>query len=180
VTQPIFVLVVALVAAQRVVELFLSHRNDRWMRARGGSEHARRQMPWMAALHAGWLGSMLLEVVALDRPFYLPLAIVGALAFVAGQALRLAAIFSLGSRWSVRVMTVPGLPPVTTGIYRFARHPNYVGVALEIVGLPLVHTAYVTAVVFSIANALLLRLRIREEEAALAAQGGYREAFGGH
>jgi methyltransferase len=77
-------------------------------------------------------------------------------------------------------MPVPGLPPVTTGIYRFARHPNYVGVALEIVGLPLVHTAYVTAIVFSIANALLLRLRIREEEAALAAQGGYREAFGGH
>jgi methyltransferase len=84
-----------------------------------------------------------------------------------GQALRLTAIRTLGWRWSTRVMTVPGVLPVQHGIYRYIRHPNYLGVELEILAVPLLSSAYLTSAVFGVANALLLRDRIRREEQAL-------------
>jgi methyltransferase len=89
--------------------------------------------------------------------------------FAAGQALRLTAIRTLGRRWSTRVMTVPGEAPVQHGIYRHIRHPNYLGVQLEILAAPLVHSAYITSAAFGVANLLLLRDRIRREEQALEA-----------
>jgi methyltransferase len=109
----------------------------------------------------------------------LPLAITATVVFVAGQVLRYSAILALGSRWSVKVMTVPNEPPVTTGIYRWLRHPNYLGVVLEIASLPLLHSGFLTAVVFSAWNGYVLGRRVHAEEKALTAAGGYREAFGG-
>ena len=88
--------------------------------------------------------------------------------FMAGQALRLAAMKALGSRWTIRVMTLPGEPPVRDGIYRFLRHPNYVAVVVEGIALPMVHAAWITALVFTVLNAALLVVRIRVEDAALA------------
>ncbi|HTP01572.1 MAG TPA: isoprenylcysteine carboxylmethyltransferase family protein [Anaerolineales bacterium] len=76
-------------------------------------------------------------------------------------------MLSLRWHWTVRVMTIPGLPPVRGGIYRYLRHPNYLGVALEILAVPLLHSAYVTAIIFSLANMLLLTARIRAEDRAL-------------
>ena len=96
---------------------------------------------------------------------------------LAGQGLRYAAIHTLGERWTVRVMTLPGAAPVTHGIYHFIRHPNYLGVMLEIAAVPLIHSAYLTAITFSIANGLLLAWRIRTEEAALNEQNNYEQSF---
>ena len=87
---------------------------------------------------------------------------------VASQALRWWCIATLGRRWNTRVIVVPGLAPVRTGPYRVLRHPNYVAVVIEGIALPLVHAAWVTAALFTVANASLLRVRIRAEEAALA------------
>ncbi len=87
--------------------------------------------------------------------------------FATGQALRLTAIRTLGWRWSTRIMTVPGAAQVQHGIYCYLNHPNYFGVALEIISAPLLHSAYFTSTIFGIANALLLRDRIRREEQAL-------------
>jgi methyltransferase len=101
------------------------------------------------------------------------------LAFLAGQTLRYAAIHTLGERWTVRVMTLPGAKPVSQGIYRSIRHPNYLGVILEIGAVPLLHSAYLTAISFSIANALLLAWRIQTEEAALKEQNNYDQVFAG-
>jgi methyltransferase len=97
------------------------------------------------------------------------LAVAAFTVFAAGQVLRLTAIRTLGWRWSTRIMTVPGPAgaPVRHGIYRYVRHPNYLGVELEILGAPLLHSAYLTSAVFGVANALLLRDRIRREEQAL-------------
>jgi methyltransferase len=110
---------------------------------------------------------MLLEVFAGRRKFHSRLAALAFGVFAAGQALRLIAIRTLGWRWSTRVMTVPGQPPVRRGIYRYIRHPNYLGVALEILAAPLLHSAYLTSATFGVANLLLLRDRIRREEQAL-------------
>ena len=102
---------------------------------------------------------------------------VALLVFVTGQVLRLSAMRTLGWRWSVRIYTVPSMKPVATGIYRYLRHPNYLGVALEIAALPLVHGGWRTALVYTVLNAGLLAVRIKAEERALEQGGGYRESF---
>jgi len=85
---------------------------------------------------------------------------------------------ALGPRWTVRVMNLPSAEPVVDGIYRYVRHPNYLGVILEIAALPLVHGAVWSAASFSVANAALLVARIRAEEHALSRDNGYGQHFG--
>ena len=169
VTRLLFAGFVAGLGLQRLFELRLSRRNEQRMRERGGREHAPETYCWIVTLHAAWFTAMLLEVFAGRRKFHPQLAALSLSLFAAGQALRLIAIRTLGWRWSTRVITVPGPggARVNRGIYRYLRHPNYLGVQLEIVAAPLLHSAYLTSAVFGIANALLLRDRIRREEQAL-------------
>lgn len=164
---------VTAIGIQRLFELRLSHRNEWQMRQRGGREHTSETYPWIVTLHATWFAAMLLEVFAGRRTFRPRLATLALSVFALGQALRLIAIRTLGWRWSTRVMTVPGPEGtrVRHGIYRHIRHPNYLGVQLEIVAVPLIHSAYLTSAVFGVANALLLRDRIRREEQALEDYG---------
>jgi methyltransferase len=166
-TRLLFAVFVAALGLQRLIELRLSQRNEQMMRQRGGREHAPETYCWIVTLHSAWFAAMLLEVFAGRRKFHSRLAALAFGVFAAGQALRLIAIRTLGWRWSTRVMTVPGQPPVRRGIYRYIRHPNYLGVALEILAAPLLHSAYLTSVTFGVANLLLLRDRIRREEQAL-------------
>ena len=168
---------VAALGLQRLFELRLSRRNEEQMHQRGGREHAPETYRWIVTLHAAWFAAMLLEVFTARRKFHPRLAALALALFATGQVLRLTAIRTLGWRWSTRVMTVPGPAgtPVQHGIYRYFRHPNYLGVELEILSVPLVHSAYLTSAVFGIANALLLRDRIRREEQALAEDNRYWE-----
>jgi methyltransferase len=147
------------------------------MRRLGGQEHAPETYRWIVMLHAAWFGAMLLEVFAGGRIFRPRLAALALGLFAAGQALRLTAIRTLGWRWSTRVMTVPGKAPEQRGIYRYIRHPNYLGVELEILSASLVHSAYITSAAFGLANALLLSDRIRREEQALEEVNGYLKLF---
>ena len=167
VTRRLFAAFVAALGVQRLFELRLSGRNERRMRQRGGQEHTPETYPWIVALHGAWFAAVLLEVFAGRRKFHPRLAALAFSLFAIGQALRLTAIRTLGWRWSTRVMSVPGELPVQHGIYRYLRHPNYLGVELEIMAVPLLHSAYLTALVFGVANALLLRSRIHHEEQAL-------------
>jgi methyltransferase len=96
---------------------------------------------------------------------------------ICAQVLRYWVIGTLADRWNVRVIVVPGEPAVRRGPYLLLRHPNYAAVVLELVALPLVHSAYLTAIAFSVANALLLRVRIRVEERALTTHCSYAETF---
>ena len=162
---------VAALGVQRLFELRLSRRNERRILERGGREHAPETYPWIVTLHSAWFAAMLLEAFAGRRKFHPRLAGPAFGVFALGQALRLTAICTLGWRWSTRVMTVPGTAPVQHGIYRYIRHPNYLGVELEILAAPLLHSAYLTSLVFGVANILLLRDRIRREEQALNAYG---------
>ena len=167
VTRWVFTGLVALLALQRIYELRLSGRHEAVIRSQGGREHAAWQVGAMKALHASWFIAMLVEVHGLHRSFLPGLSLLALVTLLAGQSLRYAAIRSLGWRWTVNVMTLPGLPLVRNGIYRYLRHPNYLGVVLEILAVPLLHSAYVTAFVFSLANMILLSARIRAEDCAL-------------
>jgi methyltransferase len=104
----------------------------------------------------------------LRPPFRPLLASLAIIVFLVGQLLRIMAIRTLGDRWTVRVLTLPGTPRITQGLYSWLGHPNYIGVTLEIASLPLSHGAVLTAVVFSVLNAAVLMLRISVESRALA------------
>lgn len=163
-----FTVLVALVGLERVAELVVSTRNAAWSFARGGVEYGRGHYPVMVALHSGFLVAMLVEAW-LRRPDVPPVLAWSMLTLVlSSQALRWWCIGTLGRRWNTRVIVVPGLAPVTSGPYRLLRHPNYVAVVVEGVALPLVHSAWLTAVLFTVANAVLLTVRIRVEDAALS------------
>jgi methyltransferase len=177
-TSQIFVAFVVLVALQRVAELRLSRRNERKLRELGAREHAAGHFVAMQLLHTLWIVSVVLEVTLVGPAFLVWVSAPAALCFGMGQCLRYAAINALGVRWSVRILTLPGAPPVARGVYRYLRHPNYLGVVLEIAALPLMHSAWRSAAVFSLANAVLLFVRIRKEEHALSGNGGYDEALG--
>jgi len=163
-----YVILIGLVAAERVAELVVSQRNLATSKARGGTEFGAGHYPTMVVLHTALLAGCLIEVLALHRPFIPALGWpMLALALVA-QGLRWWCITTLGWQWNTRVVVVPGAPRVTGGPYRYLSHPNYVAVALEGVALPLVHTAWITALAFTVLNAALMAARIKVENAALA------------
>ena len=175
-----FFLLVGAVAIERALEMALSLRNSRRAFARGGIEaESRGFYLLMVVAHILFLAAGPLEVLLARRPFIPPVAIVATWIVVLTMALRYWAILTLGERWNTRVIVIPGLPAVASGPYRFVRHPNYVAVAIEVAVLPLVHCAWVTAIVATAANALLLAARIRHEEQALAATGDYRGRLAG-
>jgi methyltransferase len=167
VSELAFIVLVGVVAVQRLWELRKSARHEARLRAAGAVEHAPEQMVWMRLVHALWLFAMPAEVLLLDRRAFLPLTIAALALFALGQMLRLSAIHALGWRWNVRILVLPDRPPIARGIYRYLHHPNYAGVILEIAALPLVHGAWITAMVFSVLNLVLLFFRVRAEDAAL-------------
>jgi methyltransferase len=155
--------------AERVVELVVSNRNARWAFERGGVEFGRGHFPFMVSLHTGMLLACLAEVFLLQRAFLPWLGWPMLALVVLSQVLRYWCIATLGRQWNTRVIVVPGLPLISGGPYRFLSHPNYVVVALEGIALPLVHSAWITALAFTVLNAvLLLRFRIPVENQALA------------
>lgn len=165
-----YLLLILLTGGERIAEILISTRHARWAFERGGVEYGQRHFPWMVLLHTGLLVGAVSEVFLLDRPFLpwlgWPMLVIALLC----QAGRYWVIWALGNQWNTRVIVVPGLPRVTRGPYRFAwlPHPNYLIVVAEGIALPLVHTAWVTAAVFTVLNAvLLLRFRIPTEDRAL-------------
>jgi methyltransferase len=178
-SRVLYTLLVGLAAAARRVELALAERHRRSLLARGAVEVGAGHYPAMVLLHAAWLVACPLEVWLLDRPFRPVLGWSALAAFLAAMALRYWVIATLGERWTTRVLVLPGAAPVAAGPYRFTRHPNYLAVIVEIAALPLVHGAWLSAVAFSLANALLLRVRIAAEERGLAAVSSYGAVFAG-
>lgn len=162
-----FTLLVALVAVERLAELVVAKRNERWSAARGAVEAGAGHYPVMVALHTGLLAGALLEAWLAPRPFVPALGWPMLGLVVAAQALRWWCIATLGRQWNTRILVVPGLARVTRGPYRLLSHPNYVAVVVEGFALPLVHTAWLTALIFTVLNAALLSVRITAENQAL-------------
>jgi methyltransferase len=154
--------VLGFVTLQRLAELAWSSRNEGRLRARGAYEAGAAHYPFMIALHALWLGGLWLLAWPQPANWYLVAA------YAAVQIARIWVLASLGERWTTRVIVLRGAPLVASGPYRFFRHPNYIVVAIEIALLPAAFALWLYAAVFSVANALLLAVRIRAEERALA------------
>lgn len=155
------ILILALVTAQRLGELLLARRNTRALLARGAHEAGAAHYPLVVAVHASWLAA--LWWFAPGEPVVWSL--VGLFALL--QLARLWVLATLGSRWTTRIIVLPGAPLVARGPFRFVRHPNYLVVTGEIAVLPLAFGLWQVALVFSLANAAILAVRIRVEERAL-------------
>ena len=173
-----YLVFLSLVALERLFELGVSRRHQAWAIERGGKAIEADRFGVLKFLHAGLLVSSAVEVILLGRPF-IPLLGYPMLGLVlVAMALRYWAVVTLGPYWNVRVVVVPGATPVTGGPYRYLRHPNYAAVILEGLAIPLVHTAWITALWFSVLNGLALRDRIRCEEQALGEYCAYGEHLG--
>jgi methyltransferase len=163
----VYYLLILAIGIERLAELIVSKRNARWAFANGGKEFGHRHYPVMVTLHTGLLIGCVVEVWALHRPFMpwlgWPMLILVALS----QVLRWWCVTTLGPQWNTLVIVVPQAALVRRGPYQWLHHPNYVAVVVEGVALPLVHTAWLAAAIFTLANALLLAVRIRVENAAL-------------
>ncbi|MCO4743141.1 MAG: isoprenylcysteine carboxyl methyltransferase family protein [Proteobacteria bacterium] len=157
-----------LTALERLAELVVSKRNLAWSLTQGGVEHGFSHFPFMVVLHTAFLIGCVAEPWLMDRPFVPWLGWPCLVLAVACQGLRWWCITTLGQQWNTRVVIVPGMERVTGGPYRYFNHPNYVAVVVEGLVLPLIHTAWLTAAIFTVLNALLLTVRIHIENQALA------------
>ncbi len=158
-----FLIVLGLVVAQRLGELWLAGRNTKRLLAEGAVEVGAGHYPLFVILHTAWLSALAVFTpwTAVPDPWLLAV-------YVLLQFGRVWVIATLGRFWTTRIITLPGAPLVRRGPFRFARHPNYWVASLEIAILPLVFGQIWIAVVFSVLNAILVTYRIRVEETALA------------
>jgi len=162
-----YLLLLAGVAIERLVELRIARRHRSWALDRGAVEYGGSHYPWMVALHVLLLPSCAVEVALFERPWQQAVGItmVGVVALT--MLLRYWVIVTLGRQWNTRVLLVPGESLAVSGPYRYLAHPNYLAVVVEIIALPMIHSAWLTAIVFSAANAVLLSRRIMVENRAL-------------
>jgi len=172
-----FLLLLFVVALLRIYELLISRRHQREMESHGASKVVDPVFRPMVLVHTGVLLGAALEVVFLHRPFYPVLASICFALFLAANVVRWWVIRTLGEHWNVQVMNSTGMGIVTTGPFRYVRHPNYAAVFLEMLALPLIHSAWITASIGSTAHVLVLSRRINTEERVLFSDARYREAM---
>ncbi len=173
-----YLALLVLVGLGRLIELMISRRNQRKLEQQGVRKIAEPHFRWMVVVHAGVLAGAAAEVILLHRPLIPKLAATMFVLFILANGLRWWVIRTLAGHWNVEVMASSRVGVVTTGPYRWVRHPNYVAVVVEVFSLPLIHTAWITALVGSLANLEILRLRVRVEDGTLMADPAYRETMG--
>jgi methyltransferase len=174
-----FELLVLLAVLQRLLELVRSRANQRRLSDASRSADSRANWIALVLLQALWLAGAGLEPLLRGGVAPAPLYWTGLGLFLAGEMLRVWCIRSLGTWWNARARVDPGLRIVSSGPYRWIRHPNYLGVLLELVGLPLAGGAWITLFLLGPAHALVLRRRMRGEDELLFALPGYAQAMGG-
>ncbi len=177
ISESAYLALLLLLVAERLFELFVSRRNARIAFARGAIEVGRDHYRIMVAMHVLFLIACAFESLLDVHADWPILSVLALMATFVAEFMRYAAVVTLGEHWNTRIIVTPGAVPVTRGIYRWMRHPNYVAVVIEIAALPLVRACWITAIVFTLANAWILSIRIPAEESALGEN--YSTAFGG-
>jgi methyltransferase len=173
-----YTLLLIAVGLGRLIEMGVSRRRQRTLLREGIDKVPERHFGAMVLLHTSVLAGAALEVWLLKRPFVRLLALPMALLFLLANVLRWWVIATLAEHWNVQVMNSIGRGVVTHGPYRWIRHPNYVAVFLELLALPLIHSAWLTALLGSLAHSWVLWQRISTEEDVLMAHPAYRQAMG--
>jgi methyltransferase len=174
----LFVALLAAVGVGRLVEMRISRARQRALAARGADRAPEPAFALMVLLHTSILVGSALEVILCRRPFVPALGIPALVVVALSNALRWWVIGALGPHWNVQVVRSTPLGVVSDGPYRYVRHPNYVAVFVELLALPLVHGAWITAAVGAALHVLVLRRRIALEDSVLLADEGYRRAMG--
>jgi methyltransferase len=167
------------VGAWRLAEMRISRAHQRALAARGLGRARDPVFPFMVALHTAILAGAAIEVMVTRRPFFAPLVGASLAVFVGANLLRLWVIRTMAAHWNVNIVSSLALGVVASGPFRWVRHPNYVAVFAELLALPLIGGAYVTAVVGAGLHALVLVRRIADEERVLMADAVYRRVMGG-
>lgn len=174
----LYLALIATVSVLRLLELARSRRNQLRLAKAGSQRSDEPGFKWMVALHAAMFAGSSAEVILADRPWIPVLGWTALVLFLAGNALRWWAILTLGPRWNTGVMSASRLGIVTSeGPYRWMRHPNYTGIFVEMLALPLIHTAWVTALLGSLVHVFLLRNRVKLEESVMRNDPVWRAAF---
>lgn len=174
----LYLALIVAVAVLRLLELARSHRNQLRLAKEGSQRSEEPGYKWMVALHTAMFAGCAAEVILADRPWIPALGWSALALFLAANGLRWWAILTLGPRWNTGVMSPSRLGVVTSeGPYRWMRHPNYTGVFLEMLALPLIHTAWVTALLGSLVHVFLLRNRVKLEESVMRRDPAWRAAF---
>jgi methyltransferase len=171
-----YLILLAMLVVERIFELNLARRNARRAFDRGAIEVGQVHYRVMVAFHALFIVSCVIEAAFFPHALPSIVAWIALSAEMCAQALRYWAVSTLGDRWNTRIVVTPEREPVTTGPYRFMRHPNYLAVVIEIAAVPMIGGAIFTAIAFSIGNALILAVRIPAEELAMGAH--YEDALG--
>ncbi|PIC69129.1 isoprenylcysteine carboxyl methyltransferase [Sporosarcina sp. P16b] len=172
----LFLFVFIIVVMQRLVELVVANRNEKWIRSKGAIEIGASHYKWMVLMHTAFFISLLIEVLVFDRPLS-PFSGAFVAVFLLMQVLRVWCLLSLGKFWNTKILILPGANVRKIGPYRWIRHPNYVIVTTELIVLPLLFSAYFTAGLFLILNIWMLSVRIPAEERALREFTNYNEVF---
>lgn len=171
-----FVLVLSMVGMQRLVELSIAKRNERWMRQAGAYEVGAGHYPFIVLMHSFFFISLLAEVLYFKRDLANWGVLLLAL-FLLLQLIRVWTLLSLGKFWNTKIIVLPGASVIKKGPYKYMRHPNYMVVALELLLLPLAFQAYLTALIFTLLNIAVMALRIPLEEKALQQATNYEQEF---
>ena len=161
-----FIIFLSIIIIQRISELILSKRNENYLISKGAIEYDKEGYKYIVLMHNLFFISVITEFVFLERQlneYWKVLLII----FICTQLLRYWAIFTLGKRWNTKILVLPDIEPIRSGLYKYLKHPNYIAVVIEIAVIPLLFSCYFTAIIFSVLNLLVLNRRIRIEEKAL-------------
>jgi methyltransferase len=172
-----FLAILLAIVCQRIAETRISKHNLAYLLAQGGRQHNNNYLVLVKIMHLSWFLAMGLEVFLLARPFIWLWAIIGLSGAIAGQYLRYLSMRALKWRWTLPITTLPHTPAINEGVYRYIRHPNWLGVIIELATTPLIHGAYLTAILFSLTNALVMYKRIQAEEQALSLDNDYAKTL---
>lgn len=177
-TLQLYLGLIFLVCLQRFFELWLSKKHELAIIKSGGFEVGHNHYPYMVFVQSLWLMACFIEALSLDQVPHIFITVFFTLLFFIGQFFRLLAIFTLKERWTVKIMILPTAPVLTGGIYSKIRHPNYLGMIIEIFSLPLILGLWKTALALSILNGIIIYIRIKCEEEALEKHLNYNSSFG--
>jgi len=161
-----FIIFLSIIIIQRISELILSKRNKNYLISKGAIEYDKEGYKYIVLMHNLFFISVITEFVFLERQineYWKILLII----FICTQLLRYWAIFTLGKRWTTKILVLPNTESIRSGLYKHLKHPNYIAVIIEIAIIPLLFSCYYTAIVFSILNLIVLKRRIRIEEEVL-------------
>ncbi|MDB5000592.1 MAG: isoprenylcysteine carboxyl methyltransferase [Mucilaginibacter sp.] len=160
-----FIFFISFLIIQRLAELYVSSKNEKWLLRNGAIEYGKEHYPYIVLLHTLFIISLIAEYIwrtdAEANYFFIVL-------FFVLIIIKVMVISTLGHYWNTKIYKVPGTRPVATGIYKYIKHPNYIIVICEIAIIPLAFHLYYTAVIFTILNAIMLTVRIKKENEVLA------------